>query len=58
MHQNHKEVAMETESLMDFMKEDKDEEELSKLAELDDEAWKELERALTEYDHPSCMSGI
>ncbi len=56
MRQDYKEVAMKTESLMDFMEED--EEELSKLDKLDNEAWKELERALTEYDDPPCMSGI
>lgn len=47
---------MEERSLMDFMKEE--EQESSEPAKLDDEAWEELKRALTEYDYPPCMSGV
>ncbi len=49
-------MTMETESLMDFMEED--EKEPSESSDLDDKALKELERALTKYDYPPCMSGI
>lgn len=56
MYQDHKGVVMETESLMDFMEED--EKESPESSNTNDEALKELERALTKYDYPSCMSGI